>query len=433
MSKLLQRKDATIYLCKYQVDNLILMKGDEKIKTTRTNVIAVEYMCDYEMNLRAVLKVSLRVDVRQRLWIIKNKREITAKFEVTKVAMDTATEEEVLDPESAFNVEFGIYLNDDDENIDIDVTEARLDKNESGNYEMDDLKHENYYESENFIDIYLFEKKSMQASQKTYNEVSTEDTLQQYVGRMLTETGHGNVLMSRFENDEVYKELLCPALPTYKALAYLDQYYGFYKSGAMIFYDIDTLYILNSNGKITAKRKDEFSETMILVNKLDEATPGDGMVRLGDEKVFYVSVNDTNVSVQKPSIGNNVNVGSEAKVVVSDDISVDIAEADQSYTDKRNETIVNRKKDDNKFSADILKTRMEENEFVLYVSANNLDIHAFRPNKQFQFTFDDETKQEKYGKFKYRIIYQYAMLKTAGEKWMESSHILVFKKSGASS
>lgn len=428
MSAIISREDAIAYLCKYKVDNFILMKDDERLETDPSNIIAIEYMCDYELNLRAVLKVSLRIDVRKRLWILRNKRDIVAKFELSKIGMDHTVEEYLLDPEEVWNLEFGIYLNDDDESMDAGVIEDRLEENEDGEYEMNELEEENYFESETTIDIYLFHPKLLNASRRIYNDVETKDTLQQLTGRILTETKHADVLISRIENDEIYKELLVPALEAYKAIYYLDQYYGLYKFGAMIFYDIDCMYILNTNGKVTAKRKDEWPETTILVNALDSATPGDGMVRLEEEEMFYVSISEANLSIQKPSIANNVTIGSEAKVVITDDTTIDIQEADQSYVDQRNETILYRRKGDNKYSSTIVRARMEENESIIYISANNLDVNAFTPNKAYHLVFDETSKQEKYGKYRYRLAYKYTMIKAEGELFMNSSHIIVLKR-----
>jgi hypothetical protein len=135
-----------------------------------------------------------------------------------------------------------------------------------------------------------------------------------------------------------------------------------------------------------------------------------------------------NINPKKFTIGQNVDIGSEAKVVIADDTEIEIEEADQSYIDQRNEFITYRRKDDNKYTSEILRSRMEENECVLYINAENLDINAFTPNKQYTVVFDETTKQEKYGKYKYRIIYAYHMLKLESEGFMSSSHMIMLKK-----
>ena len=420
--------NAKKYACKYIVDNLVLMLGSETLSLDFTNILAIEYLNDYEFNIRAMLKVKLRVDIRRKLWILNNKRNISAKFELSKIGMDIESESFITSPEVVWNNEFSLYLNDDEEATDTKVMEERINLNEGSEYSYGDISQENYFETQNIIDIYLFDQKFLNASANTYNEVFTKDILQNCVARLLTATNHRNVLMSKFENDEVYEELLVPALPSYKALIYLDQYYGFYKTGAMIYYDIDSTYILNTNGKITAKRLGEWITTCIYVTALDNSQPGNGMMRISGQNINYVSINEMNINPQKPSISKNSVIGSEAKFVVSDDVTINITDANQSYVDQRNETIAYTKKGDNKFITEIAKARMEENECILYISAENLDITAFTPNKEYQLVFDETSKQEKYGKQKYRLAYAYHCIAARSGEYMDASHQIVLKK-----
>lgn len=422
------KKDEKPYLCKYRPNTLVFMYKDEKIPLGPTNVLSIEYMCDYDFNLRAVLKLAIRVDIRQRLWILKHKRDIVCKFELCKVGVDTDVEDYVFGSSTVWNEEFSIYFNDDEESTDLKVLEERLQRNEVEDNEIKDINTESYFESQNVMDVYLFNRKLLNASSRTFNGVMTSNSLQQCVGRILTATKHPKVLMSKFENNEIYNELLVPALPAYKALEYLDQYYGFYKYGAQIFYDVDVLYILNPNGKGTAQRPDEWINTMIMVTKIDNSIPGNGMIRVPDEKVFYLDISDMNVNSQKFSIGNNAAIGSEAKLVITDSTVINMQDADQSYIDQRNETIMYGKQADNKYSLGIVRARMEENEVSLYINGDNFDISAFTPNKIFQITFQDESKQQKYGKFKYRITYAYHYIKLESTEYMSSSHRFILKK-----
>lgn len=421
-------KDSKLLLCRYSVENLILMVGEENISLDHSNVLSIEYLNDYEFNIRALLKISLRIDVRRRLWILKNKRSITAKLEVIKFGMDIESEQAITTPETLWNQEFAIYFPDEEEATDTGVTEQRIDINEGGAYSSTDTSSENLFEADNLIDLYLFDQKFLDASNTTYNEVFTKNILQTCVARLLTATKHDRVVMSPFENDEEYEELLCPAGPAYKSLIYLDQYYGFYKTGAIIYYDIDTLYILNSNGKLTAKKEGEYPTTVFYVTALDYSTPGNGMFRREGENCFYCSINEMNINSQKFADNNNEIKGTEAKYVISDDINMDLSSANQSYTKQRNERIAYTKKDDNKFIANIVRARREENEIVLYITGENLDISAFTPNKEYQICFDQTSKQLKYADYIYRISYSYHMLKPESDQYMVSSHRIVLKK-----
>lgn len=425
-------ESSNLFLCRYSVDSLVLMKGEERIELDNSNILSIEYVNDYEFNIRAMLKISLRVDVRRKIWILRNKRDITVKFELSKFGMDIESDKGTTSAETVWNQVFTLYLPDEDESTDTSAMEQRINMNEQG-AESSDLSTESYADTQNMVDIYLFDQRFLDASNAVYNNVFTKDLLQNMVARILTETKHDRVLMSKFENDKVYEELLIPANPAYKTLIYLDQYYGFYKTGAMIYYDLDTLYILNSNGKITAKKAGEWPTTAIYVTALDVSSPGNGMFRRDGEQCFYCSINEMNINPQKFSDSNNETTGAEAKYVVSDDLNINTANANQSIAKQRNEKIAYTKKDDNPFIANITKARMEENEGALYISAENLDITAFTPNKEFQIIFDETLKQQNYGQYKYRLAYAYHYLKPESDQYMLSSHRIVLKRRASES
>lgn len=417
-----------VYLCKYQVENLVFMMGEEIIIMDESNILGIEYINDYDVNIRAIIKVSLRIDIRKRIWILKNRASIFVKFELNKIGLDLDCNEYITSPENVWNQIFTIYLDDNEENSDIGLMEERLKLNEGEDFKSTDINTENYYESQNFLDVYLFNPTLLDASMNIFNNVFTKNTLQQCVGRLLTATKHKNVLMSKFENDEIYSELLVPANPAYKGLIYLDQYCGFYRTGAIIYYDADVLYILNSNGDLTVKREGEYPETVIMVTPFDSSTPGNGMMRKEGEPVNFVSLSDDCINPKRFSESKNAEEGSNVRLVVSDDVESTSAQAEQSYISQRNESIIYSKKTGNKFAAEIMKARMEENDIQLYISGDNLDITAFTPNKVYRIVFQDPLKQEKYGKFRYRLSYAYHYLKIESDNHMTSSHHIVLKK-----
>ena len=423
------RDQSIVYQCKYQVPGLMFATEDEKLVFDSSNIVRVEKHDDYDFNIRTILKVSLRIDMRKKLWIIKNKRDIVCTFEFDKIAMNTETEEFLSTPQKIWYDEFSIFLTDDDESIDITAMEQSLQLN--GDQELPiEAGDEDYLESENILNVFLFQKSLMNASNKTVNAVFTRDNIQNMAAQLLTETGHKRVLISPMENTKIYEELLVPAFPCYKALMFLDQYFGFYKTGGMIYYDVDTLYILNTNGKCRAKQQDEWPETMFIVTESPRSLPGNAMVIRPNEKVFYCNIAEASLNVQNYANTMNEKYGSTAKIVVTDDTAINTAEAEQDYIDQRNTTYAYITKEDNQFTAYIMKARMEENQANVMINANNLDIQAFTPNKTFKLTFDDTTKQEKYGKYVYRLSYAYHIMVMESGYFYSSKHRIVLKRCG---
>jgi hypothetical protein len=420
------------YLCKYQVKTFIIMNGGETIDIGATNILSIEYLNDYEFNIMPLLKVSLQIDIRKKMWILKNKQNVRVKFELDKIGMEVEGEKFNTSPENIWNDEFSIYLNDNDESFDVTSMENRVNLSEGKENQGGKIDQENYFETQNIMDIFLMHPDAMSASRYVINKVYTEGTLQNIVAHMLTESRHKKVLMSKSENDESYREIIIPPLPLYKALIYLDQYFGIYKKGAIIYYDVNTLYILNSAGTDLPYRENEWKETTFLVAEINKATPGNGMVLREGEQISYPSVSEMDANSQNFAIAKNAELGSSAKIVVTDTTDVEIHNADQSYLNERNENITFIK-DKNKFTGDVMKARMEENECIFYFNGENLDISAFTPNKIYHTIFEETSKQQSYGGNTYRIAYAYHYLKPESNEYMTSSHRLILKKNGGAS
>lgn len=419
--------ETNVFLCKYVVRALTVLNGEEQLTFDSSNLLSLEYICDYDQSIFAILKLSLRLDIRKKIYLLRNKRSIRVKLEIDRLGMDMEVELPKTNPEPILDEVFAVYFNDDDENIDTQNLSDRLASNESGNEDgLVDLNSENYFESQNALEMYLFNADLLKASRYSYNKVFTETTLQNAIGQLLTESGHHKVVMSRLENYTQYKELLLPANPAYRCLLYLDQYYGLYKAGATVFYDLDCLYILNTVGKVTAARENEWTETTFLIPELEQSLPGNGMVRYPNEKIFYPTISEQNINHQKASIMKNVANGSKTKIVLSDGTEIIDLKADQEFVDAQNETVTYVKKE-NIFTESVLKARMEENDGIVMISANNLDIDAFKPNKLFRLVYDEPLKSKLYSGV-YRLSYAYHCIRLESEQFSSCSHHIILKR-----
>lgn len=421
-----EKKPETFYLCKYGFHSFVMMKDDEKIEIDPSNILNFRWINDYDNRARSLIMVSLRVDVRKKLWIIRNRKDITCKIEMAMAPFNNDVDDTPLgNTITIFNEDFALYFADEEETIDTDLLEDRLSEM---NEDINDIENENLQESQDTIDIGLFQKSLLKASMEMYNEVMVENTVQQMIGHLLTKTGHSPVLMSKCENDEVYKELIVPPLRAYKALEYIDGYYGLYEKGSIIFYDVDTLYILNANGKCTAKREEEWYQTTIMVGNMGSALPGNGMVIRGDDEIFYVICPIANVSIQKSSPINNVKVASSMEEVIIDDTDISNEDSNSEYIFDRGTVVLPRLKDAHKYMTPMFRARMEENEVTLFFEGENYDMRAFGLNHEFCVVFQDQNKQTKYGMFLYRISLVEMTLKPASTQYMDASFRFMFRK-----
>lgn len=420
-TKLIDASTDTIYLCMYKIATLVFSVEDQKIQMNGSNVISIEKFDNFEYNLRSILKLRLRVDLRQKMWILNNKDKIKCKFELDKFGMNIDVESSIIGDNNVWNEEFSVFLNDDDASIDVEALESTLNMN-VGEFKENDIQDQDYFLSQELFEIYLYNSSLLKASQTNINAVFQSPSINGVVGRILTESKHKKVVMSPIENDKKWDDIILPSYPAYKELVYLDQYYGLYKRGASIYYDIDALYIINPNGKCTAFRKDEWKETNFIVTQQLSSTPGNGMVKKPDQKCYYVNIPEENVSIKKPAESKNVEYGDNLKVITSDDGKV------TSSSNGKNIYSIYSNSTGNPYAESIIKARMNENNAILYITGDGFDMNAFSLNKEYHITFEDPGKQEKYGKGIYRIAYAHHSLVMQTQNYMKSSHHIALKR-----
>lgn len=420
-SSLINEKTDNAYLCKYRVMTLAFSIKDQQLMLKQSNVLAIDKIDYFEYKLRSILHLRLAIDIRQKIWILANKANITCKFELDKFGMDRESEGESSGEQIAWNEEFAVYLTDDDASIDVESLENQLKLNSGEDFKINDINDTSYFNSQEIMDVYLYNAKLIKASITQVNAINSSDLLINSVADILTSTKHKHVVMSPFENNTIYKELFIPNVKAYEAIVYLDQYYGFYKTGASIFYDVDRLYIVNTNGKPTNVKK-EWSETVFMITSRDNSTPGNGMVRRTGENIFYVNIPEENISPKKPSDSMSVEYGDTIQIITTDDIKVE--------TDGNSSNVYKayNKSTDNQFASSIIRARMKENDAVLYINGDNFDLNAFTLNKSFKVVFEDTSKQLKYGKGLYRIAYACHALRIETDSYMKSSHQIIIKR-----
>ena len=432
---LLEEKDNQ-YICKYGVVNLTFSCEKEEFSVNFPNILNIEYILNIENNLTSVLKISMKLDIRKKSWIIKNRKKIRVTFQLSKYKF--SQDNDNLGPSGDY-VLAGKYVPIFTE-ASSSTDSASLMDSADAEFEESDLDNEDYLAGEEVMDIYLFRENILRSSRKVCNRVFCQENLQNIVAELLTETNHKNVLMNKFDNDETYYELLIPANPLYKTLLYLDEYFGFYKEGSIIFYDDYLLYILNSSMKKPIGLEDEELNVNILIDNLNFTTPSRGIVERDGDKDLYLYIAETDINLTKASWLNERDIGSIINGIVinpeneskENSLSNSKVEADISYIGE--ETGGERIESfylldhENKYAKENLVTRLAEGESVAYINTMGIDISYIKPNKIYKFIFSNVKKHEMYKKCKYRLAMVHHFLTPEDNFIMGCSSRFILKK-----
>jgi hypothetical protein len=205
----------------------------------------------------------------------------------------------------------------------------------------------------------------------------------------LAASGISNVLMSPLDNKTSYSDILVPPLTTLGNLIYLEQQYGFYTAGALIFFDVDCNYILSATSKCTAWRNQEYKQTVFTVRdstNADVFTPGSFVD--DTEKRYYINITPKSINMNSDSViadqidGNNLIIIHPSSGNISTKKSKTTQRGEGTY-----KLLIN--KYNNDFCNNTALYKKGEASNILSATINDFDIDALSPNKEFQFVFEN--------------------------------------------
>ena len=434
----LVEKDDSRFICKYSIVNLTFTNKDnkeEQIKFDFPSIMSIEYVLNIENNLTSMIKISFKLDLNKKNWIIRNRRNLEVIFNLGMHKINQNNDESESSGELIFEGKYIPIFTESTTATDSTVSADAVDSEISDKTE--ELNEEVYSAGEEVMDVYLFKEKILKCSRVSCNYVFKKDTLQNIVGALLTRTGHEKVLMNKFQNEEEYIEMLIPENPLYRCLMYLDQYYGFYKAGAIIFYDNDQLYILDSSFKEPVGVEDEELNVTLLVDTQTNTSPIRGIVEKMDDDEHYIHISESEINATKASWINESDSGSKIYMNTVNPESDKENEEKNVLLESEIEHIGTKRMKryhnidhENKYAKESFDARLNENESVLYVNAQNVNLNFLKPNKLFKVIFDNPRKKIVHAQCKYRLAMAHSFLSIEDNSYFTSSHRFILKKCG---
>lgn len=380
---------------KYMIESfkIFLSTQTEPIDIDKNHITSLYIERDYGTDHFPVIKIGVSLDPELYYKIIDDKLNVKFHLRVQKSPKDENSDYKF--KEDVINDVFCAFIDDDTPFLNKDMYDTIKETENTNN-----IMNKKYTEYE----FYLFRESDLNNSKKIINSIITEANLTDIITYCLYTSGIKNVLMSPLVNKNTYKEVLLLPISTLMNLLYLEQQCdGFYNNPALIYFDIDNVYIIDSGLESKAFKKQEPEQTVFTVhNSSNSESASTGSTILKDEKKYIVNVNHNSISMLTQSIksdqldGNNfiiINPNTGENTIVK---TGTIQRGDGSY-----KVLVNRF--NNNRVKDYLIKKKKEDSCILSVVLKDIDIHAITPNKEFLFVFEDQRINKKYGG-KYRVI-----------------------------
>ena len=365
----------------------ILIPNKETINVPNGQIVDILIEKDFDTNVYPILHLGLTLTPSNIYDILDNKTTVRFRVRVDKYAYNK-NDEKYRYKEFAFSEIFGIYI--DDNNAQLDKELYRQTKNIQANATDITDMYTTY-------DFFLFKDNDLDAGRKLINAVLTDCNMSDALTYMLSVAGASNVLMALPDNRNVYNELLIPPITLIKGINYLQNVYGIYKHGILLFFDMNRTYLINKRGDATAYSRDEYTSVYIFCYKSDnENTLAGGCYKDTTRHSYGINISRTNIDMKTTTIiedqlssTNVISVDSKSGASVS--VNPDVSHRGTA-TER---VVVNRY--NNEYIDEELMVRKEEKSSIIETVFFGVDMDILTPNKRFIFAFEDSLVQKRIG------------------------------------
>ena len=376
-------KDTDTYMqYRYVVSEFKAMMGSEIIEFDPGKIRDLSMEKDYEHDLFPILRIVIITTQARYRHILQNKDTVKFKFRLQKYSRmlhDPNTESMKSD---YINGTYVIFTDDKTPDLSENVVKLKA--------KTDDVEGEYLPQDDYEAEFYLF-REDFVKNARTLCHGIMRCNLETAVAWLCTKAGINKLLMAKMDNRNSYDPLIIPEQSFIDCINFLDNWYGFYKNGSIIFFDFDAFYLLNYTSKTTTWKPGEVTEGIIFV--LDETISEEQysmqLIRQGDTKHYvttghnFVDVMDT-TSVQDVLGGSNIEV-------------IDASSSSTSTGSSGGKNTKVMRTSQPTFETTIYTARMKTNKKVINVALGSIDLDIVSPNKKFNFVFENTKLNSTYG------------------------------------
>lgn len=382
---------------RYVVSEFTLIFPDEskQLPEFRVNSFKIENFFDDDVF--PIFKMSVILEPSIMYKIIENKNDIKFKVRIQKYYKETDKEKKSLYSDY-INDTFSIFL--DDSNTEYNYKSAN---DENG---MDQVRDP--------FDLFLFKDELITNLRQTSNTIISSANMSTVITYILSKVNAKKVLMTPLDNTDVYESIVLPPQSYINQLKYLDNSYGFYKKGAVIFFGLENGYILSYTGGCTAYETNEQKNVKFFVLP-DKSSRGysSGIIHREDDDNLYIFVTTDSISIENRSITDNVTGGTDASIIDMNENSTSTSTSGSDVKGTTNKKVIFNSSS-NKYLSDTFAAQSYSNSAVISVGMENVNAELLKPNKGFSFAFESTAYSQQY-QGTYRLSSTVLMFEREGE------------------
>lgn len=372
----------------YEVGAFYFSEEGAKTKMKGYNLISFTVVNDYINNLFPIIQIRVSMDAVTYYNIVNAKSTVYVRLLLNKYTRKPgeASSSKLLKSDKAVCMcQKFILIMDDDSN---DMSKKMREENRQAIGADVSKISEELGEQANIVEFYLFRSDLIKRSKKRINRIFKKANPTDGIAYIARKMCLDDFLMSPADNETDYEPFIIPPLKATDAIQYIDTFYGLYRSGSMLYFDVDASYLLKYEGACTAYRDGEQTDVTIIIpeagseaaQELCQVKRGLNYALIGDYRTIDFENRNTSGDVLH---GENIHIVSAAQ-----------EKADSSASEINKKIIVNR--GPNKYLQSNFQHQKSSTKTVITVEFKDIDINALTPNKRFVFNFEDASLNAKY-------------------------------------
>jgi hypothetical protein len=243
------------------------------------------------------------------------------------------------------------------------------------------------------VDLLLYRKDYLDASKVVVNQILSSANLLTALTYVLNKSNTTGVLISPPNNFTAIKEFILTPITAMEQLNRICNEYGLYTNGAVIFYDIKYMYILDKSPKCSAWVSNEYKTTYLVSMAKTNMALGSGYGSTTDSptKSNYINISEISTRTEKETqehvFGNNVTI-----------IDASTGNVTNTGAGGTASKVVITEKGGSRSGA--IKQEIMENVRIANVAFNYCDLDMVEPNKEFVLSLDDPSQASFNGKYR---------------------------------
>lgn len=367
-------------LYRYKVNKLYLLFLDETMELEPSKLNSFSILRNYLEDLYPVIKMDLALEQSTYNKIIANKETMKVRIDIRKYYMKgTSTKKSIKSKHLAQT--FTLIL-DDAVNT---ITESAHNKE----YPSGD---ENEMNAVNMgMELFLFAGDLIKRNTTNINKVLRDSSVVDALGYILYKIGEvKDLIMPVPDNMTIYPELVIPSLKLSEALSFVDSYYGVFRNGTIIFFDVDRNYILPFCKRCGALASGEQEVVNIVVPKSESKITDKlcSAIKKSTPDAIYIIADANSFEPTNKSVSGKILQAENVEVIDNDTGYV------HSVSTENKKVVIRPGLSD--FYKDSYKARVQSQDIVINIALKNCDLATLTPNKIYQFLFEDTKLQKKY-------------------------------------